>query len=111
LQAAHNALIAAINAGRTGTELDDLYDDLKPLSYSPAAASPPAEFEAEGTDGQLVRVGPTLHGWVYRSAAGTAVYRVYPIDALPVPWRQEVRERAHTSGERHGPMACCSRSA
>ena len=29
LQAAHNALIAAINAGRTGTELDDLYDDLE----------------------------------------------------------------------------------
>ena len=74
---------------------------LRPLSYSPAAASPPAEFEAEGTDGLLVRVGPTLHGWVYRSATGTALYRVYPIDALPVPWRQEVREREHTACVRH----------
>jgi len=47
-----------------------------------------------------MRVGPTLHGWVYRAARGTALYRVLPIDALPLPWRQEVGARANTAAER-----------
>jgi len=73
----------------------------KPPSSSPTGASPPAEFEADNaTDGRLVRVGPTLHGWVYRAARGTALYRVLPIDGLPLPWRQEVGARTTTTVER-----------
>lgn len=46
---------------------------------------------AAGRD-RTVRVGPSMHGWVYRSAERPFRYRVLPLAASPLALRAEARE-------------------
>ena len=64
------------------------------MPTSIAEASPPFELAGEDSSSKLLRVGPTLHGWIFRSATGTAFCHVLPVEAPPLVWKQEVRKRA-----------------
>jgi len=59
-----------------------------------AGAKPPSEMEvaAEDQPDKITLIGPSFHGWTYRSRIRPVCYRLLPIDESPLKRRDEVRQ-------------------
>ncbi len=64
-----------------------------PMSLTIFGARPPEHIELTGDSGveQLVRVGPSMHSWVYRSHTSKAWFRLLPITEVPLYRRNAIK--------------------
>jgi len=62
--------------------------------------SPPDKTNVDGADQQIVPVGLSMHGWIYRTEAGTAYYRLLPLHEVSAARKVTLRDWTDRQEER-----------